>query len=102
MADVREMMVTGINADSRAIEPGDACFATPGTRVHGDAFAEQARARGAFVMITDRMPQSDPGIPVVVVPDVRAAYARAAAVRFAPQPSTIAGVTGTNGKSSIV
>lgn len=53
-------------------------------------------------MVTDRVPADDPGIPVVVVGDVRAAFARAAARQFAPQPETIVGVTGTNGKSSIV
>ncbi len=96
------LSVTGVNADSRAIVPGEAFFAVPGTRTHGDAFAAEARARGAAVMVSDRVPAVDPGLPVVVVDDVRAAYARAAARQFAPQPEIIAGVTGTNGKSSIV
>jgi len=39
---------------------------------------------------------------VVAVRDVRAAYARAAARQFAPQPGINVAVTGTNGKSSIV
>jgi UDP-N-acetylmuramoyl-L-alanyl-D-glutamate--2,6-diaminopimelate ligase len=96
------LRVEGVNADSRAILPGEAFFAIPGTRTHGDAFAAQARANGARAMVTDRQPSADPGMPVVVVEDVRAAYARAAAKQFAPQPDTIVGVTGTNGKSSIV
>lgn len=94
--------VTGINADSRAIAAGEAFFAIPGTRVHGDSFVAEAKARGAAVMVTDRLPQSDPGIPVVTVADVRSAYARAAARQFAPQPTINVAVTGTNGKSSIV
>jgi UDP-N-acetylmuramoyl-L-alanyl-D-glutamate--2,6-diaminopimelate ligase len=94
--------VEGINADSRAIVPGEAFFALPGTRVHGDGFAAQAVGLGAKVMITDRAPDVAPGVPVVVVDDVRAAYARAAARQFAPQPETTVAVTGTNGKSSIV
>jgi UDP-N-acetylmuramoyl-L-alanyl-D-glutamate--2,6-diaminopimelate ligase len=53
-------------------------------------------------MITDREPSSDPGMPVVVVEDVRKAYAQAAARQFSPQPEIMVGVTGTNGKSSIV
>ena len=101
-AGVPEITVAGINADSRAIKAGDAFFAAPGLHTHGDAFAAEVRAKGAVVMVTDRMPASNPGIPVVVVSDVRAAYARAAAVQFAPQPATIVGVTGTSGKSSIV
>jgi UDP-N-acetylmuramoyl-L-alanyl-D-glutamate--2,6-diaminopimelate ligase len=94
--------VAGVNADSRAIEPGDAFFAVPGLHTHGDAFAAQAAARGAVAMVTDRAPAQPPVLPVVVVDDVRAAYARAAARVYAPQPETIVGVTGTNGKSSIV
>jgi UDP-N-acetylmuramoyl-L-alanyl-D-glutamate--2,6-diaminopimelate ligase len=96
------LTVEGVNADSRAIKPGEVFFAIPGLHTHGDAFAAQARANGAKAMITDRAPTADPGIPVVVVPDVRAAYARAAARQFAPQPAVAVGVTGTNGKSSIV
>jgi len=96
------LTVEGVNADSRAIKPGEVFFAIPGLHTHGDAFAAQARANGAKAMITDRDPGADPGMPVVVVPDVRAAYARAAAKQFAPQPETMVGVTGTNGKSSIV
>lgn len=94
--------VEGINADSRAIAPGEAFFALPGTRVHGDGFASQAVGLGAKVMVSDRVPDVAPGVPVVVVNDVRAAYARAAARQFAPQPQTAVAVTGTNGKSSIV
>jgi UDP-N-acetylmuramoyl-L-alanyl-D-glutamate--2,6-diaminopimelate ligase len=96
------LSVEGVNADSRAIKPGEAFFAVPGLHTHGDAFAAQAKANGATAMITDRAPAADPGMPVVVVEDVRAAYARAAAAQFAPQPEVIVGVTGTNGKSSIV
>jgi UDP-N-acetylmuramoyl-L-alanyl-D-glutamate--2,6-diaminopimelate ligase len=96
------LIVAGVNADSRAILPGEAFFAVPGLRTHGDAFAAEARRRGAAAMVSDRAPQADPGMPVVVVDDVRAAYARAAATQFAPLPETVVGVTGTNGKSSIV
>ncbi|MEO8757934.1 MAG: UDP-N-acetylmuramoyl-L-alanyl-D-glutamate--2,6-diaminopimelate ligase [Devosia sp.] len=96
------LSVVGVNADSRAVKPGEAFFAVPGLHTHGDAFAAQARSNGAAAMITDRAPGADPGIPVIVVDDVRAAYARAAARQFAPQPEIVVGVTGTNGKSSIV
>jgi UDP-N-acetylmuramoyl-L-alanyl-D-glutamate--2,6-diaminopimelate ligase len=100
--EVPPIAVEGVNADSRAIAPGEAFFALPGTRVHGDAFAGQAVGRGATVMVTDRVPGADPGVPVIVVGDVRAAYARAAARQYAPQPAVSVAVTGTNGKSSVV
>ena len=101
-ARVGPIEVTGVNADSRKIVPGDAFFAVPGTRVHGDVFADEAVYRGASVMITDRQPERPPTIPVIVVKDVRAAYARAAARQFEPQPPVSVAVTGTNGKSSVV
>ena len=62
------LKVEGVNADSRAIKPGEVFFAIPGLHTHGDAFAAQARANGAKAMITDRPPAADPGMPVVVVP----------------------------------
>jgi UDP-N-acetylmuramoyl-L-alanyl-D-glutamate--2,6-diaminopimelate ligase len=101
-AKAPRLKVEGVHADSRSLKPGEAFFAVPGLHTHGDAFAGQARAKGAKAMVTDRMPAADPGMPVVVVSDVRAAYARAAARQYAPQPEIIVGVTGTNGKSSIV
>jgi UDP-N-acetylmuramoyl-L-alanyl-D-glutamate--2,6-diaminopimelate ligase len=65
--------VSGVNADSRAIGEGEAFFALPGQSVHGDAFASEAVRRGAVAVVTDRALQDDPGVPVVIVPDVRAA-----------------------------
>jgi UDP-N-acetylmuramoyl-L-alanyl-D-glutamate--2,6-diaminopimelate ligase len=100
--DVPALQVEGVNADSRAIAPGEAFFALPGTRVHGVVHAAQAVARGATAVVTDREPQHAPGVPVVIVDDVRVAYARAAARQHAPQPTVAVAVTGTNGKSSIV
>ena len=94
--------VTGVNANSRTVVPGEAFFAIPGTRVHGEAFAGEAVQRGAVAIVSDREPAEPPGVPVIVVEDVRAAYARAAARQFAPQPEVAVAVTGTNGKSSIV
>ncbi|MGN6103175.1 MAG: UDP-N-acetylmuramoyl-L-alanyl-D-glutamate--2,6-diaminopimelate ligase [Devosia sp.] len=100
-APAADLRVAGLNADSRAIAPGDVFFALPGSREHGDAFAGDAVARGAAAIVSDRQPKADPGVPVIVVEDVRAAYARAAARRFAPQPGTAVAVTGTNGKTSV-
>jgi UDP-N-acetylmuramoyl-L-alanyl-D-glutamate--2,6-diaminopimelate ligase len=93
--------VKGVNADSRAIGAGEVFFALPGQSVHGEKFAADAVRRGAVAVVTDRDLPSDPGVPVLVVPDVRAAYARAAARSLAPQPEVAVAVTGTNGKTSV-
>jgi len=93
--------IAGISADSRSVAAGEAFFALPGAHSHGDSFLPQAVAQGASVIVTDRRPAADPGVPVIIVADVRAAFARAAARWFAPQPSTSVAVTGTNGKTSV-
>ena len=99
---VPTLTVTGVQADSRQVAPGEVFFAIAGANVHGDSFAAQARDRGAVAMVSDRAPAADPGLPVIVVKDVRAAYARAAARQFPDMPAMEVAVTGTNGKSSIV
>jgi len=93
--------ISGINADSREIEAGQAFFALPGVNAHGDAFIGEAVKRGASVLITDRKPAKNPGIPVIVVKDVRSTYAIAAARHYMPQPEIAVAVTGTNGKTSV-
>lgn len=93
--------VFGLNSDSRRIEPGDIFFALPGVKVHGNDFIADAIHRGALAVVTDVAPPGDFGVPVIVVKDVRAAYARAASRVFEPQPEICVAVTGTNGKTSV-
>jgi len=93
--------VFGLNSDSRRIEPGDLFFALPGHNTHGNDFVAEAVRRGALAVITDMAPVGDPGVPVIVVKDVRAAYARAASRVYEPQPEITVAVTGTNGKTSV-
>lgn len=100
-SEVKAISVTGVSADSRSISAGEAFFALPGTSAHGNSYIGNAEARGASVIVTDQAPAAHPGIPVVMVADVRAAFARALARIYAPQPETAVGVTGTNGKTSV-
>jgi len=99
--NIENVRVTGVNSDSRAITHGDAFFALPGSQHHGDSFAAKAVERGARVVVSDRPAAVDPGVGVIVVDDVRRAYARAAARVAGPQPAIMLGITGTNGKTSI-
>ncbi len=98
---LENIRVTGVNADSRAIAFGDAFFALPGSMQHGDTYAAKAVERGARVIVSDRPCTPDPGVSVIVVDDVRGAYARAAAIAAGPQPATMLAITGTNGKTSV-
>jgi len=92
--------IAGLSADSRAIGEGFAFFAIPGHAGDGLSYVNEARARGAVVAIAPRAAESP--LPLVIVPDVRAAVALAAARFYPRQPRTIAAVTGTSGKTSVV
>ncbi len=92
--------VAGICIDSRKVEPGDIFFALAGAKTDGLAYAAQAAARGAGVIVAERAPPFD-APAFVKVEDARAALARAAARFYPRQPATIVAVTGTSGKTSV-
>ena len=86
--------------DARAVTPGAAFFAVRGARADGHDFAEEAVANGASVLVVERA--VEPEVPQLVVPDSRAAMATAADAFFG-EPTReleVAGVTGTNGKTT--
>ena len=94
-ADVREL-----EFDSRAVRPGTLFFCVPGEHVDGHDFAAQAVERGAVALVVERaLPVP---VPQLVVKDARHAMALAAPY-FYGNPShelVVAGVTGTNGKTT--
>jgi len=86
--------------DSRAVEPGALFFCVPGARADGHDFAAEAVSRGAAALVVER--PLDLPVPQLVVEDARSAMA-AAACEFFGHPShelLVAGVTGTNGKTT--
>jgi UDP-N-acetylmuramoyl-L-alanyl-D-glutamate--2,6-diaminopimelate ligase len=96
--------VSEITADSRQVKPGMVFFALVGSRADGLGYAGEAAKRGAAAVVGEverpaGLPESTPYIRVA---DARACLARAAARLFPRQPATIAAVTGTNGKTSVV
>ncbi|HYB89001.1 MAG TPA: UDP-N-acetylmuramoyl-tripeptide--D-alanyl-D-alanine ligase [Streptosporangiaceae bacterium] len=89
--------VDAVVIDSRAAVPGALFAALPGQRVDGLDFAPQAVAAGAVAVLATR-PAS---VPTLVVPDVPAAMAALASAVVARLPSlTIAGITGSAGKTT--
>lgn len=48
-----DILVAGLNLDSRNVEPGDVFIALSGTRYHGMNFAEQAFNHGAVAVLYD-------------------------------------------------
>src|SRR5687767_8854318 len=100
LGDGPDVDVVALAYDNRAVEPGTLFFCAPGFTRDGHDFAGDAVARGAAALVVER--PLGLGVPEVMVDDVRAAMARAAAA-FHGDPSRrlqVVGVTGTNGKTT--
>jgi UDP-N-acetylmuramoyl-L-alanyl-D-glutamate--2,6-diaminopimelate ligase len=86
--------------DTNVVTPGAAFFAVPGLRADGHDFAADAVERGAVALVVER--PVEPEVPQLLVPSARAAMATAADLFFG-EPTReleVAGVTGTNGKTT--
>lgn len=86
--------------DVRAVESGSLFFCVPGARADGHDFAPEAAERGAAALVVERSLEVD--LPQLVVVSSRVAMAQAADVFFG-EPTrelSIAGITGTNGKTT--
>jgi UDP-N-acetylmuramoyl-L-alanyl-D-glutamate--2,6-diaminopimelate ligase len=86
--------------DNRAVVPGTVFFCVRGLTRDGHDFASDAVARGASALVVDH--PLGLGVPEVVVDDVRAAMAPAAARLHGDPTATLrmTGITGTNGKTT--
>lgn len=91
--------VTGLSADSRAIEPGKLFVAVAGNKANGAAFVQDAIKRGACAVISAEAVEAN--VPVLRVENVRRVLALAAAQFYGAQPATMVAVTGTAGKTSV-
>jgi UDP-N-acetylmuramoyl-L-alanyl-D-glutamate--2,6-diaminopimelate ligase len=94
----------GLASDSREVKPGYLFAALSGTRADGAQFIGDAVARGAVAVLGRPELAAHAralGVPFLVDENPRLRLAHLAAHFFAAQPSTIAAVTGTNGKTSV-
>jgi UDP-N-acetylmuramoyl-L-alanyl-D-glutamate--2,6-diaminopimelate ligase len=97
--------IAGISADSRAVSRGDLFLARAGRSVHGLRYAADAVRAGAAAVAWEPVagvarPQL--AVPAVAVPDLSRRLG-SIADRWYAEPSAalaVAGVTGTNGKTS--
>jgi UDP-N-acetylmuramoyl-L-alanyl-D-glutamate--2,6-diaminopimelate ligase len=92
--------IAGLAYDNRAVEPRDLFFCVRGFTTDGHNFAPDAVSRGAAALVVDH--QLDLDVPQVEVSDVRRAMASAASTFYGEPTDTLvlAGVTGTNGKTT--
>ena len=98
-----EASVTGATDDSRNVAAGDLFCAWAGTSSDAHTFVPAAAAAGAAAALVERA-VPDAAIPQIVVRDGRRAAAAAADLIYGDpqQHLTLAGVTGTNGKTTTV
>lgn len=94
--------VTGVSHDSRQVSAGDLFVAMKGHRFDGHDYIDEAVSRGAVAVICERL--ADRPIPQILVGDGRTALGGASAEVYG-HPShglRLVGVTGTNGKTTVM
>jgi UDP-N-acetylmuramoyl-L-alanyl-D-glutamate--2,6-diaminopimelate ligase len=104
--DLETVEVRGVAHDSRAVAPGDLFVAMVGERHDGRAYADAAVGRGAVAVLGPSGPGGVPeGFPVpwLTAADPRALLGPLAARAYGhpDRELLLAGVTGTNGKSTV-
>jgi UDP-N-acetylmuramoyl-L-alanyl-D-glutamate--2,6-diaminopimelate ligase len=94
--------VSGVQQDSRAVEPGDLFVALRGATSDGARFAPAAVERGAVALLMERGQEASVAAPRLEVDGVRRAMARAAAAVYGrpTEQLRVVGITGTNGKTT--
>jgi UDP-N-acetylmuramoyl-L-alanyl-D-glutamate--2,6-diaminopimelate ligase len=98
-----EVEITGIAYDSRRAGPGDLFVAVAGIHVDGHNYLGEAVAGGAAAVAIERAVDIPPGVPVLRMPSTRIGLAELSA-EFHGRPSRrlrLAGVTGTDGKTTV-
>lgn len=96
----RDLPVDGLAFHSAEVRPGNVFFAIKGVNKDGIGFAQQAVSRGAIAVVAEEaLPVA---VPVMVVPNARAALADAARFYYRDPSRAVAviGITGTNGKTT--
>ena len=100
--------VTGVEYDSRRVQPGSLFVAMQGETTDGNRYIEQAVARGAAAVVTDSAAAYDATangpleVAIAEVPHGRRALAAIAANVFdhPERKIRLSGITGTNGKTT--
>ena len=95
---------SGINIDSRKIEPGHLFVAMKGTQVDGHQFIPKALDLGATAILCENLPDvRKDGVTYVQVESTEDAVGKVATLFFGnpTEKLKLVGVTGTNGKTTI-
>jgi len=92
--------IASISYDSRRASPGTLFFALQGERLDGASFVQEAIGNGAVAIVAAK--QLELPVPVIRVENPRLSLAEVASTFYSSPSSSIkmAGVTGTNGKTT--
>ena len=104
-ATIAGMQFSGLTSDSRKVKPGFLFAALAGSKTDGAKFLRDAVAKGASAVLATPALETDVAtLGVRFIPDAnpRLRLAKFAAEFYGAQPTVVAAVTGTKGKSSIV
>ncbi|NLI81187.1 MAG: UDP-N-acetylmuramoyl-L-alanyl-D-glutamate--2,6-diaminopimelate ligase [Deltaproteobacteria bacterium] len=96
------LVIQGVAHDSRRVQEGDLFVAIAGTKADGNLYVQEALRRGAVAVVTENSVESYGLTTTIRVADSRIALS-AISANFYEHPSReliLAGVTGTNGKTT--
>lgn len=106
---VNEQEITSLTCDSKQVKAGMVFFCIEGVNADGHDYIEEAREKGAAVLVVEKLIRKGhllpfpEGITVLLVEDTRSAFAKASAAYFS-YPARflkVIGVTGTKGKTTV-
>jgi len=97
-----DVIISGINTNSKDITPGDLFIAIKGEKDDGHNYIKDVVCRGASAIIANTVEVSEPNVPQIIVQNTRKAVSTISS-KFYDNPSmklTVIGITGTNGKTT--
>lgn len=100
----QDIEITGVNSDSRLIEPGHLFVAVKGTQTDGHAYIQSAIEKGAIAVVCEELPAKLlEHVVYVQATDSEDAIGKIATTFYGNPTSKLelVGVTGTNGKTTI-
>ncbi len=100
-----ERPISGLAMDSRRVMPGNLFFALPGRRADGSSFIDEAIQRGAVAIVGEKIPSGTAArVTYIQVADARRSLALVSQryFNFPDKALDLVGVTGTNGKTTVV
>lgn len=106
---LEEIEVTGLTCNSNEVKAGMIFFCVEGFQTDGYEYMEEAKEKGAEVLVVEKMVRKGKFLPfpeevtVLLVEDTRSAFARSSAAFFSypARKLKVIGVTGTKGKTTV-